>query len=135
MKKYFKFILLVSLLLVLPFKVYAVLEVDENGNPIEKELKPDEVTIMNIDEGQLPPDHSVSSDEELKRKEIENGNDSNEGKDIYYTTQENSVEADETLLTSKTDDKTFDQNLIYFIISGLAGISIGSIITYLIIKK
>src|SRR5690606_32255991 len=113
----------------------AILEVDENGNPIEKEVKPDEVTIMNIDEGQLPPDYPISSDEELKRKEIENGNDSNEGKDIYYTTQENSVEEDEALLTSKTDDKSFDHNLIYFIISGLAGISIGSIITYLIIKK
>jgi hypothetical protein len=133
MKKVFMSLLIGSLFVLLPFKANAMLEVDENGNPIQKELQEGEATILiapSPDTATSSDGTNVSSSDE--REQITNDSTNGEITKGEKTVYE-ALDAEATLLDKEaTTDK--DNNVVYVIISGLAGAIVGSAITYLLKK-
>ena len=129
MKKCLKLFVLLCLLVVIPFNAFALLEIDEQGNPITRGEGKNEVNITSIDEGLVSPDTPVSSDLEDKvDKDDKVYQDTNDTDAVYKTQDDMALEA----TTQETESIT---NTWYIVISTLMGVVIGSILTYYIILK
>lgn len=148
MKKLFMLLILFGIFTIYPSNPKAMLRVDEFGNPIIRDIKEDEVTTLS-----LPQDSGTSSGStdvitpEEKLRLLEDGNasidndtpvsiitsDINAGdvKDIYTTTGVDNAELYNTTEVVEKDNI----NLLHVTISSISGLSIGSIATYLFLKK
>lgn len=62
MKKILQIIVLLSVFFLSPVASYAVLQIDENGNPIDKVTSPDEMVIMNAPDEIRDGDQPTSND-------------------------------------------------------------------------
>ncbi|MDD2489933.1 MAG: hypothetical protein PHY26_01595 [Bacilli bacterium] len=135
MKKLLIYLLLGFILLGKPLNIKAVYESDEDGNSIEHELKEDEVRITDImDEGEIAPDTPVSSDETERKPANDADNDEQsvyEGKDINLVVEDASNQ--ENTLNDNKENSNY--NWWSITISGLSGSLIGSVITYLILRR
>jgi hypothetical protein len=137
-----------------PSKPNAVLMLDENGKPIDREIKDGEFIIM------TSPDDTVSSDEtrgnassdgksvepnydlprDINTRDVEpSGKEPYEG-EVYLTTQ-NTDEAyrttgvEEDALTTTSVEEKKDNNFLIGLLSGSAGILLGATGSYLILLK
>jgi hypothetical protein len=133
----------------MPIKALAMVELDENGNPVNKEVKEGEVSIMMAPD-QGGADQSVSSDDgtysilsdEDKSDYQTNASDSvtvSPEDDNYQTTgvREDTVKTLSTegdLATNAIGDK--DENVMPVILtSGVVGIALGAVALFLIQKR
>ncbi len=149
MKKIIITVILLGMICLLPMNTEAMVKVTEKGNEIAPSPAPDEVTtLMAPDEGgngnsaneinyDLPTDldKPVSSDD--GRPAVDGNinddvrvNDDRQGdnKDIMYTTD---IKEDAALNSATKDSNS----LLVGLIAGISGLSIGSIATFLILKK
>lgn len=148
MKKIFFAVMLMGAFCLLPMKSMAMVKVDENGNEVQPVTAPDEFTIMMVDEGEgqsgndastpVAPDEAkilnatddnqtVSSTDEQDRI-LSTGNDAADNKDVLYE----SASANDLLTTNAEEDSN---SPLAALIAGIAGISLGSISTILILKR
>lgn len=122
MKKILLTIIMLCSFSLLPIKSIAMLEVDENGNPITKEVIDGEITTMMV-----PDDTTVSSDDQ-PNSEDEYNILSGEDDAIYETTSAEDVSA-----TAQDDDT--DDLLPTIILSGGIGLLIGALGTIFVISR
>lgn len=149
MKKLLFLIIMLGALILWPMKPMAMLEVDENGNPIDKEIKEGEVTTM------IAPDEGVSSDsttsDELKRdnkssvsdpdlgKAEPYGEDIPAGDEIFYTTT--GVEEDAAYDTVSAPESAQNglvkesKTLPTAVVSGGLGALIGATVTFFVLSR
>lgn len=154
MKKKIALILLVGFITMFPIRAFAMVELDDNGNPITKDLKEGEVTIL-MEEGSTAPDEGQGSDETAVTsspedsvtssdetvKTDDNANSTDKGIDAERVEKQTSInggilytaQAEDSLVSANESDKN-NINWIYIAISGIAGVALGGTITY-IIKK
>ncbi len=156
MKKLFMLLILFGAFTIFPATSKAMLELDDFRNPITRDIKEDEVTALSLpqDSGTSSGSNSGSTDimtPEEKAHLLEDGNTSSDldipvsstdatnandiiaddAKDIYTIT---GSENPELYNASESSEKN-NINLLHITISSVSGLSIGSIATYLFLKK
>mgnify|MGYP000983271330 CR=1 FL=1 len=113
MKKLLTLFVMAVVFMLLPYSIKAVVELDENGNPITSEINEGEVRILS-----LPEDGNDYSNEE-------------ETEDIVKITSE-----DGEFHTTNDDSQTEEDNkVLYITLSSITGLAVGSIATYLFLTK
>ncbi|MDD2435664.1 MAG: hypothetical protein PHO63_05390 [Bacilli bacterium] len=148
MRKSFILLILMGVFAFFPINAKAMLRVDENGNPIKEEIKEGEMTTLSepTDTGTSNSSPGMSPEEKdrlFKKENLDNENVSsndmpvssdddiinNDAKDLIKAT---GLDNAELYSENTTND---DNNFLYIILSSIAGLSLGSIGTYLLITK
>lgn len=113
MKKILTILMMIGAFMFLPSVSNAMVEFDENGNPITSEINEGEVRILS-----LPEDGNDYSNEE-------------ETEDMVKITSE-----DGEFHTTNDDSQTEEDNkVLYITLSSITGLAVGSIATYLFLTK
>lgn len=120
MKKMLLILALIGLISIFPTKALAMLEVDENGNPVTKEIKDGEMSVM------MAPDDSVSNDASNNDVELYTAQDTDD--EIYHTT---SAQEDAKTTAAVDEKETWPSAVLY----GSLGILLGAGGTYFVMRK
>lgn len=149
------FLALFCLLTLLPANVSAMVEYDENGKPIEKEIKENEMRIMtepdapvSSDEGTtIPSDRGQIDVKEPDKRDIPVGAEPaidgryEKADDLYRTLGVeddalfNTTSQEQEAVITSAPSKKDNNNLPSILIGGSAGIILGAIGTYLFLKR
>lgn len=122
MKKVLLTMALIGAMNILPIKTLAMLEVDENGNPVTKETTDSDVSVM-----MAPDDGTVSNEPSNGDVELYTATDADD--EIYQTTA--AEDKAETVAAEDDEDSSWPGALLY----GGVGLVLGVGGTYLVMRK
>jgi hypothetical protein len=151
MKKILFLVIMLGVFSFLPIRSMAMVELDENGNVIEKEIKEGEVSILRATEGVSPdsggnvtsgpasnPDKPVSSDENRNSTDDKSADYhilAGEDETYQTTAAEDAVKATSTEGTLADTVSENSSNLPTIIISGMGGIVLGALAVFVFKRK